>query len=123
MTKTDFKILIVEDDPFLSKVLGATLKNEGLEVDLAHDGEAALDFIGKNNYKVILLDLVMPVKNGFDVLAELKKKKNKTPVLVFTNLSQEEDKREVMNLGAKGFYVKSNIAISEIIKVVREFTK
>lgn len=117
------KILIAEDDPFLSKVVGATLQQEGFEVDHAKNGQEAIDLAGKNKYKVILLDLIMPIKNGFDVLNFLKKEKIKTPVLVFTNLSQEEDKKEVMELGAKGFYIKSSIAINELIEIVHKFVK
>lgn len=115
------KILIAEDDPFLGKIMGNYLKDEGLEVDTAKNGAEALDLIDKNGYKVILLDLVMPVKSGFDVLEELKKKKNKTPILVFTNLSQKEDEKEVMALGATGYYVKHNTAINDLLKIVQSY--
>lgn len=123
MAKTSNKILIAEDDPFLSKVMNSTLKDEGFDVDLAHDGGEALEKIAKNKYALILLDLIMPVKNGFEVLGELKTKKSKIPVLVFSNLSQDQDKKEVMSLGAKEYYVKSDISIDEVVAAVKNYIK
>ncbi len=112
------RILIAEDDPFLMKVITVTLKQEGYEVDHANDGVEALGFLSKKKYSLVLLDLIMPNKDGFEVLKELNKKKNKTPVLVFTNLSQEEDEKEVMKLGAKGYYVKSNLPLSALSNII-----
>lgn len=116
-------ILIAEDDPFLGKVMQFSLREEGYEIDRALDGAQALEKISSNKYAVVLLDLIMPVKDGFEVLSELKKMKNKTPVLVFSNLSQDEDKKEAMSLGAKGFYVKSGMDINELVKVINRYTK
>jgi two-component system, OmpR family, response regulator ResD len=116
-----YKILVAEDDPFLIKIMGNRLKEEGFIVDLANDGNEALDRIDKDGYSVVLLDLVMPNKDGFEVLTELKKRKSKTPVIVFSNLSQEEDKQEVLKLGAKGFFVKSDIAIDKVVETVKSF--
>jgi DNA-binding response OmpR family regulator len=121
--KQNKRILIAEDDPFLGKIMQFSLGQEGYEIDRALDGGEALEKIIANNYAVVLLDLIMPVKDGFEVLSELKKLKNKTPVLVFSNLAQEEDKKEVLSLGAKGYYVKSHMAISELVKVINKFTK
>ena len=115
------KILIAEDDPFLVKIIKNRLTEEGFNVEIATNGEEALKKILKNKYVVVLLDLIMPVKDGFQVLTGLNKIKNVTPVLVFTNLSQEEDKDEVMRLGAKGYYVKSDISIDELVKTVKDF--
>ena len=117
------RILIAEDDPFLGKIMQFSLGEEGYEIDRALDGAQALEKIASNKYAVVLLDLIMPVKDGFEVLSELKKMKNKTPVLVFTNLAQDEDKNEVMSLGAKGYYVKSGMAINELVKVINKYTK
>jgi len=117
------RILIAEDDPFLGKIIQFSLGEEGYEIDRALDGAQALEKIASNKYAVVLLDLIMPVKDGFEVLSELKKMKNKTPVLVFTNLAQDEDKNEVMSLGAKGYYVKSGMAINELVKVINKYTK
>ncbi len=117
------KILITEDDPFLVKISSNRLKEEGFEVDQANDGEEALALMEKNKYAMVLLDLIMPKKDGFAVLKELAERKDKTPVFVFSNLSQEEDKEEVLKLGAKGFYIKSDVAIDELVEIVKNTVK
>lgn len=117
------KILIAEDDPFLVKIMGNRLKEENFEVDTVDNGKSAMEHIEKNDYKVVLLDLVMPIMDGFQVLEELKKRKIKTPVLVFSNLSQDEDRKEVMALGAKDYYIKSDISIQDIVKVIEKATE
>ncbi len=122
-TAKPLKILISEDDPFLVKIGSNRLKEEGFEVDTAGNGAEALDKISKNRYAVVLLDLIMPVKDGFEVLKILQKNKDKTPVFVFSNLAQDEDKEEVKRLGAKGYYVKSDIAIDEVVGIVKKFLK
>ncbi len=116
-------ILIAEDDPFLSKIMKNRLIEEGFSIDHALDGEMALQMMAKKGYCLLLLDLIMPNMNGFEVLEELKKKKIKIPVLVFTNLAQKEDEKEVISLGAKGYYVKSDISIDELVKTVKTFMK
>jgi len=115
------KILITEDDPFLVKIMSNRLREEGFTVDTANDGDEALEKIRDCDYALMMLDLIMPNKTGFEVLQALKDLKCRMPVLVFSNLSQEDDKEEVLALGAKGYYVKSDIAIDELVKVVRGF--
>lgn len=115
------KILIAEDDPFLMKVLGTILQDEGFEVELAKDGAEAIAKIDKNGYAVILLDLIMPKKTGFEVLEEAKKKGVKTPILVFSNLSQPTDKQEALSLGAKDYFVKSDMSIDEVTAAVKKY--
>jgi len=114
------KLLIAEDDPFLIKVAGITLEKSGYQVDRAKDGNEALDMIKKNHYDLVLLDMIMPHKTGFEVLRELKGEKNMPPVLVFSNLAQDSDKKEAMDLGAKGYYVKSNIALNELVDIIKK---
>ncbi len=123
MTNEQKKILIAEDDPFLSKVLGSILLEEGFAITKAADGAKALENIKNNNYTLILLDLIMPVKSGFEVLEALKKDNVKTPVLVFSNLSQEKDKEECLALGAKDYFIKSNISINDVIEAVKKYAK
>ncbi len=123
MTAVSNKILITEDDPFLVKIMHNRLVEEGFEVDTANDGDEAIEKVKDCGYCLMMLDLIMPNKNGFEVLQYMNEHNCKIPVLVFTNLSQEEDKEEVMNLGAKGYYVKSDIAIDELVKVIKDFTR
>jgi DNA-binding response OmpR family regulator len=115
------KILVAEDDPILIKVLGTVLEGEGFAVDRAVNGEEALDNILHQDYALVFLDLVMPRMGGIEVLKEMKKAKNKTPVLVFSNLSQDINRAEILNLGAKGYYVKSDMSIKEVVKTVKKF--
>jgi two-component system response regulator len=115
------KILIAEDDPFLAKIMGNRLREEGFEVDSAENGEEALLKLEGDSYSVLMLDLIMPIKTGFEVLQGIREKKLPVIPLVFTNLAQEEDRTEVMNLGAKGYYVKSDIAMDELVKTVKSF--
>jgi DNA-binding response OmpR family regulator len=116
-----YKILVAEDDPFLIKIMGNRLKEEGFIVDLANNGDEALDKINKDGYSVVLLDLVMPKKDGFEVLAELKKRESEIPIIVFSNLSREDDERQVLELGAKKFFVKSDITIDKVVETVKSF--
>ena len=71
------KILIIEDEGALARALSLKLNSSGYETDIANDGQEGLDKIKKNGYKLVLLDLVMPNKDGFDVLTELQKNSNK----------------------------------------------
>lgn len=123
MSKKSKVILVVEDDPILSKVLRTILVSKDFTVECAADGEDALKRILRGHYGLILLDLVMPRLGGFEVMAKMKENGNTTPVLVFTNLSQEKNKSEALRLGAKGYYVKSDMSVKEVIRLVRKFLK
>ena len=123
MSQNTKKILIAEDDPFLIKIMSNRLREEGFEVETANDGDEAMQKIKGCPYILLMLDLIMPNKNGFEVLQQMREDHCDTPVLVFTNLSQEEDKEEVMNLGAKGYYLKSDIAIDELVDVIKKYTE
>ncbi|MBU0727877.1 response regulator [Patescibacteria group bacterium] len=123
MNAEPIKVLVVEDDPFLMKVAGLTLEDKGYHVERAVTGKEAIVAIKKNGYKLVLLDLIMPEMDGFEVLHELKKQKNKVPIVVFSNLSQEEDKKEALSLGAKDYFVKSDITLDELADIVQKYTK
>jgi len=123
MSQNTKKILIAEDDPFLVKIMANRLREEGFDVETANDGDEAMQKIKGCPYALLMLDLIMPNKNGFEVLQQMREDRCNIPALVFTNLSQEEDKEEVMSLGARGYYVKSDIAIDELVEVIKENTK
>ena len=120
MEKKD-SILIAEDDSFLGKIIKNHLKNDGYNVHIAENGEEAIEMIKKNEYSLILLDLIMPIKDGFEVLKEMQTLEKSTPVIVFSNLSQEEDKEEAKRLGATDFYVKANISIEDMTGIVKKY--
>lgn len=112
------KILIVEDDRPISKVLNLKLQHSGFKTTQAFDGEEALAFLTKEKYDLVLMDLVMPKKNGFDVLRELKEQGIKAKVIITSNLSQAEDQKKALELGAIDYFVKSNTSLATIVEYV-----
>lgn len=112
------RILIAEDDTFILKILKRNLKSD-FEIDSANTGLEAIQKIHAFDYKLVLLDLVMPEMGGFEVLEQLQKEKNKTPVVVFSNLAQEEEKDRAYQLGANGYFVKSDTDIDQVGKLIQ----
>ncbi len=115
------KILIGEDEKALSRALELKLSHEGFDVVVADTGEAVLAAMAKEKFNLLLLDLVMPNKDGFAVLEELKEKGSTVPVIVTSNLGQEEDKKRVEQFGVKDYFIKSNTPITEIIAKIKIF--
>jgi len=116
------KILIVEDEKSLAHTLQIKLEGAGYHTTVASDGQEALDILaGKEKYDLILLDLILPKLDGFRVMEELKKMENKTPVIVLSILSQEEDRRRAAELGARDYFVKSHTSLADLVKLVRAF--
>lgn len=111
------KILIIEDDGFLIQMYASKLEMEGFKVLAAVDGEKGLRIVKKEQPDLILLDLLLPKKDGFEVLAELKKdsKLKDIPVVVLTNLGQREDIERCFNLGAVDYLIKAHFIPSEVI--------
>lgn len=120
---TTKKILIIEDEKSLARALELKLTHEGFEATVIFNGEDAVELLKKESYDLILLDLIMPKMDGFTVLAILKVKKIKTPVIVLTNLSQQNDMRRTKEFGAKEFFIKSNTPIAAIAERVIELLK
>ncbi|QQS15967.1 MAG: response regulator [Candidatus Moraniibacteriota bacterium] len=118
------KVLIVEDDFFVSDIYETKFKHEGCEVVAVGDGAKAFSKLQEGFVPdVILLDLIMPNMDGREFLEEVKKLPNlaAVPILVLSNLSQEEDVEESLALGAKDYIVKSHLTPTEIFHRVREF--
>lgn len=113
------RILIVEDERPLSHALEMKLRHEGYETSVATNGTDALAAIGKDHYHLILLDLIMPIMDGFAVLAALKERKSTVPVIVLSNLGQAEDQAKTKELGAVDYFVKSNTPIADIVTRVK----
>ncbi len=123
MDKKSKRILIIEDERPLTMALELKLKDAGFEIDLAYDGEEGLAKIEKNNYDLILLDLIMPKKDGFTLLQDMKDKGIKTPVIALTNLSQQEDIDRVKVFGVDKYFVKSDTPLHQIVDEVKKFLK
>lgn len=115
------KILIVEDDDFLIKMYQTGLTHEGFTVITASDGEQVLALAKKEKPKIILLDLILPKKDGFEVLKELKKDAatKDMPVVILSNLGQESDVQRCMQSGAADFLVKANFTVRGVADKVR----
>jgi DNA-binding response OmpR family regulator len=103
------KILLVEDDTFFREFYAAKLKEDGMEVEVASDGEEGLDKATKLKPDLILLDIIMPKKDGFEVLQALSQSATmkKVPVIVFSTLGQESDVEKAKKLGARDYINKS----------------
>jgi two-component system, OmpR family, response regulator VicR len=115
------KILIVEDDRALQSALVEVLTKEKYEIVSAYDGEEGVQKAESENPDLILLDLILPKKNGFEALAEIKNGPRKdTPVLILTNLEEIENVQKALDLGAKTFMVKSDFSLKEIIEKIKE---
>lgn len=114
------KILLVEDDLLISRAYRFALGEAGFDVVLAEDGKEALEKIKDEKPDLVLLDVIMPLLNGFEVLERLKKK-GKTgnpPVIMVSNLGQESDVVRGKKLGAVDFLVKSNISLKDMVETV-----
>ena len=111
------KILIAEDDKYLMNAYRVKLAKAGFDIKLAVDGDEVLAALPDFKPDLILLDLVMPKKDGFAVLEEMKKNASwqKIPVIVASNLGQKEDVDRGMALGAKDYIVKSDTSIDDVI--------
>lgn len=119
------KILIADDDAFLIKIYSTHLRNDGHEVITCTDGQSALDQAIAHNPDVIVLDIMLPRLNGLDVLEELRNHKTtkSTPVICLSNLTQEEEQKAALNLGANEFIIKASLTPSQIIEIVHRYLK
>lgn len=114
------KILVVEDDKYLMNAYRVKLTKSGFEVKMAMDGEEALAAIPSFLPDLVILDIVMPKKDGFAVLEEMKQHSEwkRIPVIITSNLGQKEDIDKGMQLGAKDFIVKSDIPIDDVVNKI-----
>ena len=116
------KILFVEDEMCLQKVYKDFFRKRGFRLIPAYDGETALKLAGEEIPDLILLDIILPKKDGFEVLKELKENPRlaKVPVIVITNLEGAEHVERAVSLGARAYLVKANYSLKEIIEKIRE---
>ncbi len=117
------RILLVEDEPMLSNLLRQRLEKEGFQVVLAHDGSEAIKFLKENKPDLILLDIILPKMSGFEVMEMMKSDPTlqSAPVVVVSNLGQEEDVARGQSLGAVGYFVKAQMSIEDLVSKIKEF--
>lgn len=114
------KILIIEDEKTLALVLSRKLGTEGFHVTVGDNGQQCLDLIAEEHFDVLLLDLIMPVMDGFEVLEVLQTVEKRPAIVVMSNLSQEEDKQRALDMGAEHYLIKSNVQLAEIVVLVEK---
>ena len=116
------KIFLVEDDPTLIDMYTVKFKDEGYDVIEARDARTGLTQAQTKKPDLILLDLIMPVKDGFETLKELKANPDfkDIKVVVSSNLGQDEDIKKAKSLGATDYLVKAHFSFAEIIKKIHE---
>lgn len=119
------KVIIVEDDTFLQSLASQKLGKEGFTVVAVSDGNVAYDTVKKEKPDIMLLDLMMPGVDGFQVLEKVKSDENTKaiPVVVFSNLSDDKDINRAKELGAVEFMVKSNFTLDELVEKVKSILK
>lgn len=115
---TNKSILIVEDEIALAKALRLKLTSSGFDVSVANNGKEAEEYLVKQKFDLIMVDLLMPDVDGWEVLKSCQSQ-NLSAVVV-SNLGQEEDVVKAKNLGAKDFIVKSETSLSEIVERVKK---
>jgi two-component system, OmpR family, alkaline phosphatase synthesis response regulator PhoP len=119
------KILIVEDDNILQKALQEFLAGEGFDIFSALDGEEGVTMVKTKNPDLVLLDIILPRKDGYEVLAEIKADEatKKIPVILLTNLGSLNDVEKALELGATTYLIKADYKLEEVAKKVKEVLK
>lgn len=118
------KLLIVEDDQFLREFYQELLQSEGYSVDVAVDGEEGLQKVLLGGFDLVLLDIMLPKKDGLQILQELKAKKPQLPnkaIVVLTNLGQDSVIKECFDLGADGFLIKSALNPEQVLAEIKTY--
>ena len=123
--KAGKKILLAEDDKFISLAYLDGLKRAGYNVEHAKDGKEALEKIKSFIPDLVFLDVIMPEMNGFEVLEEIKKdeKFKNLPVIILSNLGQDTDIIKGKELGAVDYLIKANFSMAEVIEKIESYLK
>ena len=117
------KVLICEDDADLLAMFAAKFKSDGWSVTTAQDGQKGIETIEKNDFDLVLLDLMMPKKTGFQVLEEVRANPiyKELPIIVLSGLDRDEDIKKALELGATDYFVKSQHPLGEILEKAKPF--
>ncbi|MEA3398515.1 MAG: response regulator [Patescibacteria group bacterium] len=122
--KLGIKVLLVEDDAFLREICSKKLVKEGFSVYEAIDGEQALELIKKVGADIILLDIILPAIDGFQILHQIRHYKDekiaRTPIIMLSNLGQEDDIKKAMEMKANDYLVKAHFTTEEIVEKIKK---
>ncbi|MEK9180806.1 MAG: response regulator [Patescibacteria group bacterium] len=119
------RILVIEDEPALLRAIGEALTMDGFQAMTAVDAEQGMALLRDARPNLILLDLILPGKNGFEVLKELKASPeySKIPVIILSNLGDEEEIQQGLKLGAANFLIKADYDLAGIVGIVKKYLK
>lgn len=122
MVKKKNKILIIEDDKFLLKIYSDKLRRAGFEVFESLTGEEGLNKISVERPDLIILDLILPTKSGFEILSELKinSETKNIPIIILTNLEQKSDIKRGLEMGAVAYLIKTDFSTNKLPQLVKE---
>lgn len=125
MTTKKQKILLIEDEKMLADMYETKFENEGYDIRKALDGETGLKMAFEDKPDLILLDIIMPKLDGFSVLRSLKEdsKTKDVPIVLLTNLGQDEDVKKGKSMGAVGYLVKANLTPAEVVNKVKDYLR
>ena len=114
---------MIDEDRFLRKIYRNKFLNSGFEFIEATNGIEGLNKICSEKPDLVLLDIILPRKNGFDVLIEMKKNSvtKKIPVIIISNLGQESDIKRGLSFGAQDYLIKTDVGHSEVVDKVKEY--
>lgn len=124
MDNSTKRILIVEDDQFLREFYEELLQGEGFEIDSAPEGEIAATKIHEGGYDLVLLDIMLPRKDGIQILQGNKTnppQKANGPIVVLTNIGQDAIIRQCFELGASGYIIKSALNPDQVLQEIKNY--
>ena len=118
-------ILLVEDDPFLIEIYSTKLKGSGFEVEVASDGGQCLSKIKEKKFDLIILDIVLPQMDGWEILKQIKeiKEMKDLPVIILSNLSQRAEVEKGLKMGAIKYLIKAHYTPSEVVEEIKKILK
>lgn len=121
----DIKVLLIEDDQFLSDLYKMQLEKEGFRVVQSFDGLDGLAKIGNESPSIVLLDLILPELSGLEVLKKAKSNSttSKVPIVILSNLRDEEKIKEALSLGAEGYMIKPTLTPKQVVAELRKYLK
>ena len=118
-------ILLVEDDPFLADIYITKLKSSGFDAEVVSNGEDCLSRAAEKNFDLVILDIVLPKMDGWEILKKIKEteKIKSLPVIVLSNLGQRAEVEKGLKMGAVKYLIKAHYAPSEVVEEIKKVLK